>query len=116
MNPASSGPGCRACRSALHPARLDLGRQPLCNRFLRSRDEAEATFPLSLAACGRCGVMQVVEAAPAKINLALHVRARRPDGYHDLETLFAFAEHGDTVRGRLADDISLTISGPLDGW
>ena len=35
--------------------------------------------------------------APAKINLALHVRRRRPDGYHDLETLFVFAADGDTV-------------------
>ncbi|NJR78314.1 4-(cytidine 5'-diphospho)-2-C-methyl-D-erythritol kinase [Sphingomonas corticis] len=37
------------------------------------------------------------EAAPAKINLALHVRRRRDDGYHELETLFAFARHGDEV-------------------
>ena len=28
----------------------------------------------------------------AKINLALHVRARRDDGYHEIETLFAFVE------------------------
>jgi 4-diphosphocytidyl-2-C-methyl-D-erythritol kinase len=33
----------------------------------------------------------------AKINLALHVRRRRADGYHDIETLFAFAEDGDLV-------------------
>ena len=39
----------------------------------------------------------ITEPAPAKINLALHVRARRPDGYHELETLFAFVEHGDTI-------------------
>ena len=32
------------------------------------------------------------EAAPAKINLALHVRARGADGYHVLETLFAFTD------------------------
>lgn len=37
------------------------------------------------------------EFAPAKINLALHVRARQADGYHALETLFVFAEVGDTV-------------------
>ncbi|MFO1240023.1 MAG: 4-(cytidine 5'-diphospho)-2-C-methyl-D-erythritol kinase [Sphingomonadaceae bacterium] len=57
----------------------------------------------------------LTETAYAKINLALHVRARRPDGYHELETLFAFAEHGDRIDGREADDISLTISGPLAG-
>ncbi len=37
------------------------------------------------------------EIACAKLNLALHVRARREDGYHELETLFAFCEHGDVL-------------------
>lgn len=37
------------------------------------------------------------ETAYAKINLALHVRARRPDGYHALETLFAFVDAGDEL-------------------
>ena len=37
------------------------------------------------------------ETAFAKINLALHVRARRGDGYHELETLFAFVDAGDEL-------------------
>jgi 4-diphosphocytidyl-2-C-methyl-D-erythritol kinase len=37
------------------------------------------------------------EAAPAKLNLALHVRARMADGYHALETLFVFADVCDTI-------------------
>lgn len=41
--------------------------------------------------------MTIVEEAPAKINLALHVRHRRADGYHALETLFAFAQDGDRI-------------------
>ena len=53
------------------------------------------------------------EIAYAKLNLALHVRRRRDDGYHELETLFAFAEDGDRVCGELAKDISLAISGPF---
>jgi len=53
------------------------------------------------------------EAAPAKLNLALHVRRRRPDGYHDLETLFAFAADGDVVSATLADDVTLAIIGPF---
>lgn len=57
----------------------------------------------------------LTETAYAKINLALHIRARRADGYHELETLFAFAEHGDRISGQRADEISLTISGPLAG-
>lgn len=39
----------------------------------------------------------MTEPAPAKLNLALHVRGRRADGYHELDTLFAFARFGDAV-------------------
>ena len=39
----------------------------------------------------------LTEFAPAKLNLALHVRARNPDGYHDLESIFAFVDFGDTL-------------------
>lgn len=55
--------------------------------------------------------MIVEELAPAKINLALHVRRRRPDGYHELETLFAFLRHGDTVRVGLGEEASFTLTG-----
>ncbi len=47
----------------------------------------------------------------AKINLALHVRHRRPDGYHEIETLFAFVDDGDRLKARVADSDRLTISG-----
>ncbi|WP_420145950.1 4-(cytidine 5'-diphospho)-2-C-methyl-D-erythritol kinase [Sphingobium sp.] len=55
------------------------------------------------------------ETGYAKINVALHVRARRDDGYHALESLFVFAEHGDGVQGVATDDgaIDLTIDGPF---
>jgi 4-diphosphocytidyl-2-C-methyl-D-erythritol kinase len=57
--------------------------------------------------------MVLRETAYAKVNLALHVRRRRDDGYHDLETLFAFASHGDSLEASLADVMSLQISGPF---
>ena len=41
--------------------------------------------------------MASTETAYAKINLALHVRRRREDGHHDLETLFAFVDDGDKL-------------------
>ncbi|MEQ8310872.1 MAG: 4-(cytidine 5'-diphospho)-2-C-methyl-D-erythritol kinase [Sphingopyxis sp.] len=47
----------------------------------------------------------------AKINLALHVRARRPDGYHDIETLFAFVDDGDAIETVVAETDSLVIEG-----
>lgn len=53
-----------------------------------------------------------VERAPAKLNLALHVRARRPDGYHELETIFVFARDGDEVRVA-GGTPGLTITGPF---
>ncbi len=52
-------------------------------------------------------------AAPAKVNLYLHVVGRRPDGYHLLDSLVAFAGIGDTVETRAAPDISLAIEGPF---
>src|SRR3546814_2019973 len=47
----------------------------------------------------------------AKINLALHVRARRSDGYREIETLFAFVDGGDTIAATMADADALTIDG-----
>lgn len=47
----------------------------------------------------------------AKINLALHVRGRRRDGYHDIETLFAFVDGGDGIVAEVAAADSLTIVG-----
>ena len=47
----------------------------------------------------------------AKINLALHVRARRADGYHAIETLFAFVDGGDAITAEVADADSLAIDG-----
>jgi 4-diphosphocytidyl-2-C-methyl-D-erythritol kinase len=59
----------------------------------------------------------MIETAYAKVNVALHVRARRDDGYHALESLFAFAEHGDRLSAVATDDgaIDLVIDGPFGG-
>jgi 4-diphosphocytidyl-2-C-methyl-D-erythritol kinase len=53
------------------------------------------------------------ETAYAKINLALHVRNRRADGYHDLETLFAFVDAGDVLHAAPAGRFSLALTGPF---
>jgi 4-diphosphocytidyl-2-C-methyl-D-erythritol kinase len=53
------------------------------------------------------------EIAYAKINLALHVRERRPDGYHRIETIFAFAEHGDLLSAEVGEGLSLSVEGPF---
>jgi 4-diphosphocytidyl-2-C-methyl-D-erythritol kinase len=51
------------------------------------------------------------EIAFAKINLALHVRSRAPDGYHRIETLFAFAEDGDRLSVAEGEELSLAAEG-----
>lgn len=53
------------------------------------------------------------ETAYAKINLALHVRERRHDGYHTIETLFAFAEDGDRLSASESDTLRLEVEGPF---
>jgi 4-diphosphocytidyl-2-C-methyl-D-erythritol kinase len=51
------------------------------------------------------------EFAPAKINLALHVLGRRVDGYHELDSIVAFADVGDVLTLELAAQTSLVVTG-----
>jgi 4-diphosphocytidyl-2-C-methyl-D-erythritol kinase len=53
------------------------------------------------------------EIAPAKLNLALHVRGKLPDGRHAIETVFAFCTDGDRLRAEPADQLSLEVGGPF---
>ena len=61
----------------------------------------------------------IVEHAPAKINLFLHVGVRRADGFHPLQSLAVFTEMGDELALAPAGELSLAINGPfaqgLDG-
>ena len=52
------------------------------------------------------------DCARAKVNLTLHVLGRRADGYHDLESLVAFADCADGLTLEAADRFSLSVSGP----
>lgn len=51
------------------------------------------------------------EIAPAKLNLALHVRGKLPDGRHSIETVFAFCRDGDRLSAEPADIVSLQVTG-----
>ena len=53
------------------------------------------------------------EFAPAKVNLFLHVGPLRPDGFHPIASLMAFADVGDRLTARAADRFSLTMGGPF---
>jgi 4-diphosphocytidyl-2-C-methyl-D-erythritol kinase len=63
------------------------------------------------------GAAPVVRAAPAKLNLYLHVVGRRAangrPGYHELDSLVAFADAHDTVAAAPAAELSLAVAGPF---
>src|SRR6201995_1438131 len=57
--------------------------------------------------------ISVKQFAPAKINLYLHILGRRPDGFHELETLMAPISLGDTLDIELLPEgIEFTCSDP----
>ncbi|BCE00761.1 4-(cytidine 5'-diphospho)-2-C-methyl-D-erythritol kinase [Marinicellulosiphila megalodicopiae] len=53
---------------------------------------------------------QLTLSAPAKLNLFLHINSQRPDGYHELQTLFQLVDIADILHFEIADEISLTVS------
>lgn len=57
----------------------------------------------------------VRETAYAKLNLALHVRGRRPDGRHEIETVFAFCEDGDLLTAEPHPSFVLETEGEFAG-
>ena len=52
-------------------------------------------------------------AAPAKVNLCLHVAPTGADRYHPLASLVAFADVGDVLTARPGDGLSLAVEGPF---
>lgn len=48
--------------------------------------------------------------APAKLNLMLHILGRRADGYHELQTLFQFLDHGDELSFALREDGEIRLN------
>lgn len=53
--------------------------------------------------------------APAKLNLFLHVIGRRADGYHLLQTVFRFLDHGDSIRCEPRHDGRIVLATDLPG-
>jgi 4-diphosphocytidyl-2-C-methyl-D-erythritol kinase len=56
--------------------------------------------------------VSLVEDAPAKVNLTLRVLGRRSDGYHEIESLVAFAGFGDRVSFAPGGELTLAVRGP----
>src|SRR5689334_15790473 len=57
----------------------------------------------------------LVEYGRAKVNLSLRVIGRRVDGYHDLESVVAFADCADRLELVPGDELALQTTGPLAG-
>lgn len=58
---------------------------------------------------------QLTLPAPAKLNLMLHITGRRPDGYHNLQTIFQFLDYGDELSFRTTADGLLTLTPDIEG-
>jgi 4-diphosphocytidyl-2-C-methyl-D-erythritol kinase len=58
---------------------------------------------------------ELILPAPAKLNLMLHILGRRADGYHELQTLFQFLDHGDELGFALRRDGEIRLHTLIDG-
>jgi hypothetical protein len=56
---------CRSCAGAAFFGGLDLGPQPIANRFKAGADTPEPRYPLRLVQCGECGLVQLEKSFPA---------------------------------------------------
>src|SRR6185437_2192283 len=90
-------------RSRASSARASTNREP-------RRAAADAASP-AVPPADPLSMIRV--SAPAKIDLYLHVVGRREDGYHELDSLVAFADIADVVTAQPAVGLSLAIDGPF---
>src|SRR5580693_6988280 len=97
--PKTSIPNPKTCRRSRpssktgfrpthHPRRRPTSRAR--RRMLTSRKSP-------VTAAEQSSAIEIVDTAPAKVNLMLRVLGRRPDGYHDIESLVAFADVSDRL-------------------
>ena len=68
-----------------------------------------------MTAAEQPSAVEIVDTAPAKVNLTLRVLGRRPDGYHDIESLVAFADVSDRLCFVPDNALKLSVTGPGAG-
>lgn len=57
---------CKICDSEKVVSLLELGEQPICNRFLKNPEEKEYTHPMNLRQCNDCGTVQLLNSVPVE--------------------------------------------------
>ena len=56
---------CFVCQSSALEPLLDVGPQPISNRYLKKPTDPEERFPIALRQCGTCGLVQIEQPVPA---------------------------------------------------
>jgi hypothetical protein len=76
---------CVVCRSTDLEPLLDVGPQPVSNRFLRAPTDEEEQFPIALQQCGACGLVQIEEPVPARALVPPYdwITYNEPEGHLD---------------------------------
>ncbi len=74
--------------------------------------KAQRGNPNSVAVAESRRPLSITRFAPAKLNLYLHVTGRRPDGYHELDSLVVFLDVGDRLDVEAASLLRLDVRGP----
>src|SRR5215813_5799214 len=94
----------------IHPPR----RPPLPLTTPRRRKTARTRARAARPRSARVGGSQMPsDIGRAKVNLTLQVIGRRVDGYHDLESVVAFADCADRLTLTAGPELSLKTTGPL---
>jgi len=76
---------CQVCRKKEVNQLLNLGPQPLCNRFVTDKNEKEYLHPLVIGQCRKCGVIQLISPVPDE-EIAPHFEwliYNEPEGHLD---------------------------------
>lgn len=60
-------------------------------------------------------IKEITLPSPAKLNLFLHITGQRPDGYHNLQTIFQFLDYGDTLAFQSTNDGQLSLTPAIEG-
>ena len=77
--------GCFLCRSREIEPLLDIGPQPISNRFLRAPTDEEEQYPIALQQCDVCGLVQIAQPVPARALVPPYdwITYNEPEGHLD---------------------------------